>query len=144
MTADLTKEEVDDLLRESGSGVLALTDGKEAYSIPESFGYDGDRLYFQFASTADSKKIDFLETTETATLTVYTEEPAKSVLVQGSIDPVSDDEEIYAATAIAENASIPSLNVYPETPLQEVMMDYYQLMPATITGRSFNPPSTDQ
>ncbi|WP_081927507.1 pyridoxamine 5'-phosphate oxidase family protein [Halobellus rufus] len=138
MTADLTRDEIDTLLRESGSGVLALTDGEEAYSIPESFGYDGNRLYFQFASTADSKKMDFLETTETATLTVYSEEPAKSVLVQGAVDPVPDDEEIRATTSIAENASIPTLNVYPETALQDLTMDYYQLTPDTITGRSFN------
>ena len=147
MTVELTKEEIETLLQESGSGVLALTDGEEAYSIPESFGYDGDKLYFQFAYTKDSKKMAFLETTETATLTIYTENPAKSVLVQGPIEAVPEDEEIRATTAIAENASIPTLNVYPETALQELTMDYYQLTPATITGRSFNvftPSSTDQ
>ncbi len=138
MTAELTKEECDTLLYESGVGVLALTDGTEAYSIPESFGYDGETLYFQFVYKPDSKKIAFLETTETATLTVYDEQPAQSVLVQGPIEPVPEEDETKAATTIAENASIPTLNIYPEPTLDEVRMDYYRLPPTKITGRQFN------
>jgi nitroimidazol reductase NimA-like FMN-containing flavoprotein (pyridoxamine 5'-phosphate oxidase superfamily) len=138
MTTELSKEECDTLLCESGVGVLALTDGTEAYSIPESFGYDGETLFFQFVHKPDSKKIAFLETTETATFTVYDNQPAQSVLVKGPIEPVSDEEETKAATAIAENASIPTLNVYPDTTPAEVTMDYYSLPPTEITGRQFN------
>ncbi|GGL40609.1 pyridoxamine 5'-phosphate oxidase family protein (plasmid) [Halarchaeum sp. CBA1220] len=138
MTTELSKRECDTVLSESGVGVLALTDGTEAYSIPESFGYDGEILYFQFVYKQDSKKIAFLETTDTATLTVYDEQPAQSVIVQGPIEPVPEADETKAATAIAENASIPTLNVYPETTPDEVRMDYYRLPPTAITGRQFN------
>ena len=138
MTDKLSQEEINTLLYESGVGVLALTDGTEAYSIPESFGYDGEKVYFQFVYTADSKKMRFLETTETATLTVYDEHPARSVLVQGSIEPVPGEDETKAATAIAENASIPTLNVYTETTPEEFTMDYYRLEPTAISGRQFS------
>ncbi|MFN1126855.1 pyridoxamine 5'-phosphate oxidase family protein [Halobacterium salinarum] len=138
MTTELSRAESDTLLRESGVGVLALTNGAEAYSIPESFGYAGETLYFQFVYKPDSKKMAFLETTETATFTVYDEQPAQSVLVQGPIEPVPEEDEPKAATAIAENASIPTLNTYPETTLDEIRMDYYRLPPTEITGRQFN------
>src|SRR6056297_2039473 len=114
MTTELSREERDRLLVESGVGVLALTDGTEAYSVPESFGYDGEILYFQFTYTPESKKMVFLETTETATFTVYDEQPAQSVIVRGTLEPVLEDEETKAATAIADNASIPTVNVYPD------------------------------
>ncbi|MDL0132266.1 pyridoxamine 5'-phosphate oxidase family protein, partial [Halobacterium salinarum] len=133
MTTELTNEECETVLSESGVGVLALTDGTEAYSIPESFGYDGETLYFQFVYKPDSKKIAFLDTTETATLTVYDEQPAQSVLVQGPIEAVPEEDETKAATAIAENAAIPTLNIYPETTPDEVKVDYYRLLPAEIT-----------
>jgi nitroimidazol reductase NimA-like FMN-containing flavoprotein (pyridoxamine 5'-phosphate oxidase superfamily) len=147
MAEVLSREDCDSLLYESGVGVLALTDGGEAYSIPESFGYDGETVYFQFVNTSESKKISFLETTETATFTVYTEQPAQSVLVQGSVEPVPDADESKAASAIAENAAIPTLNVYPDRTIGEFTMDYYRLRPASITGRQFStftPPSDDQ
>jgi len=137
MTSKLDRTEADVLLRDAGVGTLALTDGTEAYSIPESFGYDGETLYFQFVYTEESKKMAFLETTDRATLTVCTEDPARSVLVQGSVEPVPEDDEIEAAAAIAENASIPTLNVYPDAAPEDLSMDYYRLTPAEISGRGF-------
>jgi nitroimidazol reductase NimA-like FMN-containing flavoprotein (pyridoxamine 5'-phosphate oxidase superfamily) len=147
MTTELSTEDCETLLSESGVGVLALTDGTEAYSIPESFGYNGETLYFQFVYKPDSKKMAFLETTETATFTVYDKQPAQSVLVQGPIEPVPEEDETKAATAIAENASIPTLKVYPETMPDEISMGYHRLRPTEITGRKFNaftPTSDDQ
>ena len=137
MTSKLDRTEADVLLRDAGVGTLALTDGAEAYSIPESFGYDGETLYFQFVYTEESKKMAFIETTDRATLTVCTDDPARSVLVQGSVEPVPEDDEIEAAAAIAENATIPTLNVYPETAPGEISMDYYRLRPTEVSGRRF-------
>jgi nitroimidazol reductase NimA-like FMN-containing flavoprotein (pyridoxamine 5'-phosphate oxidase superfamily) len=147
MTTELTQEEIDLLLCESGVGVLALTNGSEAYSIPESFGYDGETLYFQFVYTPDSKKMALLETTDTATFTVYDEQPAQSVLAQGPVESVPKENEPKAATAITENASIPTLNVYPDTRPDELTIEFYRLQPTTVTGRhfsAFTPMADDQ
>ncbi|MFD1643677.1 pyridoxamine 5'-phosphate oxidase family protein [Halohasta litorea] len=138
MATELSREEIDLLLCESGVGVLALTNGSEAYSIPESFGYDGETLYFQFVFTSGSKKMALLETTDTASFTVYDEQPAQSVLVQGPVESVPEGNEPKAATAIAENASIPTLNVYPDTPPDEFTMEFYRLRPTAVTGRQFS------
>jgi len=137
MTSELSESESDELLCEAGVGVLAVTDGSDAYSVPESFGYDGERLYFQFVYTDDSKKMAFLEETETVSFTVHEATPARSVIVQGEVERVPDDDESRAATAIAENASIPTLNVYPGTGPDDIDIDYYQLTPSEITGRQF-------
>ncbi|MCD2204488.1 pyridoxamine 5'-phosphate oxidase family protein [Halobacterium sp. KA-6] len=142
MTTELSCDEIDTLLRESGAGVLSLTDGKETYAIPESFGYDGDHLYFQFVHHPDSQKMAFLETTDTATLTVYTDTPSKSVIVRGPVEPVPDDDQTIASTAIAENADIPTLNVYPEHSPDELLMTFYQLSPTERSGRKFNEVTT--
>lgn len=72
VTSTVAQSKIDTLLREHGTGVLALANGREAYSIPESFGYDGETLHFQFVFDVDSKKMAFLETTETASFTIYT------------------------------------------------------------------------
>ena len=148
MTSELTDAEIEALLCEEGVGFLAVTDGAEAYSIPESFGYDSERerLYFQFVYASDSKKMAFLETTETATLTVYSENPARSVLVSGTVEPITEDEQPRAASAIAENASIPTLNVNPRANPDDITMAYYRLLPNEISGRKFQAPtsSSDQ
>lgn len=137
MTAELERSKIDQLLRERGTGVLALTNGSEAYSIPESFGYDGETLYFQFVYDEDSTKMAFLETTDTASFTVYTTEPAQSVIVTGPIERVPETEQTVAATAVAENAEIPTLNTDPEKHPQELDFTFYRLLPHELSGRKF-------
>ncbi|AGB36307.1 pyridoxamine 5'-phosphate oxidase family protein [Natronococcus occultus] len=134
-TSELTESETAELLRNANSGVLSLTDGTETYAIPQSFGYDGSSLYFQLVCTADSTKVAFIETTDIATFTVYTERPTKSVIVRGKLDPVPEDEETDAMAVIAENATIPTLNVSPDTPTAELSCRLYRLTPEMVSGR---------
>lgn len=64
------RAEIDQFLREQGTGVLSLADAGETYAPPMSFGYDGDRLYFVMIRFGDdSTKLDFADTTTRATLT---------------------------------------------------------------------------
>lgn len=134
----LTDEEIDRFLEEAGTGVLSLADGSDTYAVPMSFGYDGKNLYFQFVYTDGSRKLSFFETTGTATFTTYsTDEPARSVVVRGTLQVVPDEEEIVASIAIIENAATPTLNVTTSETLEEVSFDYYQLAPSEISGRRF-------
>ncbi|MEF8855836.1 MAG: pyridoxamine 5'-phosphate oxidase family protein [Haloplanus sp.] len=140
MTAhELSRDEIDASLRDAGAGVLSLTDGGETYAVPESFGYDGDHIYFQSVYTDDSRKMAFIETTDLATLTVFTECPAESVIVRGRLGAVPDDEAIPARRAIAANATIPALNVSPDTPTEDLEFTLYRLAPEEISGRRFGP-----
>ncbi|ADD07323.1 FMN-binding domain protein (plasmid) [Natrialba magadii ATCC 43099] len=138
-TEALTDEEIDAFLREHGTGVLSVADGSDAYAIPQSFGYDGEDLYFQFVSAAHSSKQSFAEQTETATFTVYDDEPAQSVIARGALAPVSADESTHAMSVIAENAMIPTVNISPDTPVPALSFQLYRLQPTELTGRTFGP-----
>ncbi|MFA9425591.1 pyridoxamine 5'-phosphate oxidase family protein [Natronorubrum sp. A-ect3] len=140
MTATaLTRDEIDAFLREQGSGVLSLTDGAETYAVPESFGYDGGNLYFQLVSDSDSQKLSFIETTNTATLTAFTDDPPRSVLARGPLEPVPEAAHQRASSAIAANATIPALNVSLETTTDELAFEFYRLVPRELSGRAFDP-----
>ncbi|SIR66614.1 pyridoxamine 5'-phosphate oxidase family protein [Natronorubrum thiooxidans] len=140
MTATaLTRDEIDAFLREQGSGVLSLTDGAETYAVPESFGYEGDVLYFQLGFDSDSQKLSFIETTDVATLTAFTDDPARSVLVRGPLEPVPEADQQRASGAIAANATIPALNVSLETMTDELAFEFYRLVPQELSGRAFGP-----
>ncbi|WP_096389063.1 pyridoxamine 5'-phosphate oxidase family protein [Halopenitus persicus] len=137
VTVQLEADEIDEILRTAGSGVLSLCNGTETYAVPESFGYDGDVLYFQLVHDDDSEKMAFIETTDAATFTVYDESPAESVIVRGPIETVPEDDRAVAMNAIAENAAIPTLNVSPTAALDDLSMNLYQLRPADVSGRAF-------
>ncbi|MUV59143.1 pyridoxamine 5'-phosphate oxidase family protein [Halogeometricum sp. CBA1124] len=135
MVVEMTPSAVDALLTEAGSGVLSLADGAETYAVPESFGYDGDALYFQLVYHETSRKMAFVRATEVATFTVYTDDPAESVLVRGRLERVPDADRAAASAAMADNAEIPALNVYPDTEAEDLSMAFYRLIPETVSGR---------
>jgi hypothetical protein len=138
MTAEsLDSDEIDAFLREVGTGVLSLTDSGETYAIPESFGYDGQSVYFQPVYDGDSRKMAFIETTDVATLTAYTERPARSVIVRGTLEPVPEAEAVCARRAIAANATIPSLEVDPDGPTDDREVSLYRLRAEDVSGRAF-------
>lgn len=137
VTEELDQGSIDRLLRTHGTGVLSLTNGADAYAVPQSFGYDGDTLYFQLATDADSRKLAFIEATETASFAVYTTDPSRSVVVDGPLESVSADERAAAATAVAENAEIPTLDVHPERPPSDLDFEFYRLRPTHRSGRAF-------
>jgi len=140
MTEKMNRSAIDELLRAEGAGVLSLTDGAETYAIPESFGYDGTYLYFQFAHEDDSRKMAFLDTTDVATFTVFTTDPAESVQARGRIEAVPASEHDAAAAALAENAIVPTMNVIPDTPVDDLSMAFYRFVVDSLSGRVFEDP----
>ncbi|MUV86196.1 pyridoxamine 5'-phosphate oxidase family protein [Natronomonas sp. CBA1123] len=140
MTQKMSQSGIDALLSAEGAGVLSLTDGAETYAIPESFGYDGTHLYFQFAHEDDSRKMAFLETTDVATFTVFTTEPAESVQARGRIEAVPHADHDAAAAALADNATVPTMNVIPDTPVEDLSMAFYRLVADSLSGRVFDDP----
>lgn len=133
----MSKTEVEEFLEETGTGVLSLSSQDESYAIPESFGFQDGALYFQLVWDEGSEKMSYIESTKTATLTVFSEEPAQSVIVRGTIEVVPSDEHPVAATAVAENANIPTLNVIPDKVPAELSMGFYRLEPDEMAGRIF-------
>ncbi len=133
----MSRREIDDFLEERGAGVLSLTRETDTYAVPESFGYDGDHLYFQFIYDEDSRKMAFMETTDTVTFTAFTETPPQSVIVRGTLERIPADDELLATEAIAENSELPTLNVLPDRQFEDLTTEYYRLVPGERSGRKF-------
>lgn len=88
-------EDVEALLESSGWGVLSLADGDVPYSLPISYGYDGDGVYFAFiASGPSNRKTEFVAEGTPARLLV-TDVRARfdwqSVAVTGPVRAVDRD-----------------------------------------------------
>ncbi|ELZ29841.1 flavin-nucleotide-binding protein [Halogeometricum pallidum JCM 14848] len=108
----MDEEEVDAFLQRHGIGVLSLADEGDAYGVPISFGYDGERLYFVFLRGETSQKEAFAETTTRATLTAFDvagRHEWESVIVAGRLNVVDGDEWDALVSAMEDNAWFPSL-----------------------------------
>lgn len=142
---EVPEEHSRECLERAEFGVLALSNGSEAYSIPVSFGYDSGvrTLYFLFGFDESNRKAAFIETTDTASFTVVDSELPdawESVLVTGTVEPVPDDEEEEAYAALAETATFPAASTLEEY-VDETNLSHalYELDVETINGRSANP-----
>jgi nitroimidazol reductase NimA-like FMN-containing flavoprotein (pyridoxamine 5'-phosphate oxidase superfamily) len=109
----MAEDELDDALRELTHGTLSLARDGEAYGVPISFGYDGERIFLYLIKFGDrSKKIEFSEQTETASLTAYEANSRfdwKSVIVTGSLHELDEDEVEHMDEVMDDNAWHPSL-----------------------------------
>lgn len=105
----MADEAVDELLDTAGWGVLSLAADDEPYSLPISFGYDGDAVYFAFLRMREgSRKSAFVADGKTARLLV-TDVRARfdwrSVAVVGPVEPVDsgDDDWETLLSVLEEN-----------------------------------------
>jgi hypothetical protein len=110
----LTDDEIDDLLRESGWGVLSTCRDGVPYSVPLSFGYAApDAAYFAFVGTsAEGRKVQYAAATRRAGLLAFdVNGPAdwRSVYVEGPLERVHVDEWDTAREALAANGWHPQL-----------------------------------
>lgn len=119
---ELDDPAIDDVLTETGVGVLSMSADGVPYGVPLSFGYDGsDRLYFVFlGATAELRKETYAEQSDVASFTAFEVDPDgswRSVIVAGPIDRITIDEWDSARTAVADNAY--QSNLLAEYELQE-------------------------
>lgn len=132
----MDRTEADEFLRDQGVGVLSLADDGEAYGVPISFGYDGERLYFFLVRFGeDSEKLDFAGTTTAASFAAYDFEDEhrwRSVVVRGPIEPVPEGDVEAADDALSDNARFASLFPFGE-PMTE--RPRYQLTVEEVTGQ---------
>lgn len=134
--SDMTAAEIDEFLTETGHGIFSVASGDRAYSVPISFGYDGERVFLELITFGDhSKKSEYLRDTTEACLVaaeVNDRFDWRSVVVTGPVERVSEDEAQYHRDVLDENGWFPV--IYPRSePLTEktrVVLD-----PATVGGR---------
>lgn len=130
-TNQMSESEIEHVLEEHGHGVLALAKEDTSYAVPMSFAYSSEDeciyLYaLQFGNT--SKKIEFLDRTETATFVVYSVESRnewRSVIVTGTASEIEEAEfksisnisnEQYVDELLKESAWFPMF----ESPMEPI------------------------
>jgi len=144
---DHSPTELRDYLDPAEYGVLGLTNDGEAYTIPLSFGYDApvSTLYFLLAFEENSKKREFLRTTDVANfLVVETDLPDswQSVVFTGSVSRVADDHSQDAYTALADTAVFPAPFTFDdgdnEAPIEQSL---YEFDVETVSARRASQPA---
>jgi len=136
---DISREIAERFLSTYGHGVLSMAKGNDGFGIPISYGYDAsnDCCIVQFISDSESQKRQFLETSETVTLTTYTYSPNgdwQSVIATGSLESLSDEEVAdWAAEVFFSQAA----DVYTSNRkvIKDAEIAWYALELETLTGR---------
>ena len=113
---------INEVLTETGIGVLSMSEGGEPYGVPLSFGYDGnDRLYFVFlGASTELRKEAYAEQASVASFTTFDVDPDgswRSVIVAGPLDRITIDEWDVAREALADNAY--RSNLFSDHEIQE-------------------------
>lgn len=141
-TVGMDDAEIEDRLRQSQTGVLSLSNESDAYAVPIAHYYDGEGLYFRLGITEDSKKQEFLGTTETACYVLYDTEPTDdaaeleswSILVTGRLSELSESASDRFDTAAINRAFTP-IRVFDE-PIEDIEIVILELEIDVMTGRA--------
>lgn len=99
-TIGMEQNEIEERLRSTKTGVLALANDSDAYAVPLAHHYDGEVLYFRLGEKAKGRKDAFLENTRVASYVVYgteetenaTELESWSIIATGSVHELSESE----------------------------------------------------
>jgi len=131
-TVGMDTDTVDDYLRRGNHGVLALADGDDAYAVPLSYHYDGQRFLLRVSTHADeSEKQRYLDTTDTATFVCFAAAPRESwsIHVRGPVAEWSGD-----ADEATLNEWFPPFRLFDEA-VEDVAFTLYELDITSVVGR---------
>jgi nitroimidazol reductase NimA-like FMN-containing flavoprotein (pyridoxamine 5'-phosphate oxidase superfamily) len=135
-TTGLSDEEIADLLAAHHVGVLALADDGTAYTVPVDYHYDGGSLIVRLTDDGASRKLDYLETTDTPEFLVYGhggDYESWSILITGDLhelDPGAED--IDAATV---NDWFGPVRIFDES-VSEVELRFFEMDIERLVGRA--------
>lgn len=106
----MSSDDIDNLLVSEGYGILSLSRDDEPYSIPVSFGYDGESIYLGLLELGpDPTKMEFVAEGATARLLVTDISNRfdwRSIAITGPIQPVDEgtEERKHLLDTLADNA----------------------------------------
>ncbi|RCU48336.1 pyridoxamine 5'-phosphate oxidase family protein [Haloplanus salinus] len=130
-TVGMDATELDDYLRAGSHGVLALAAGDDAYAVPLSYHYDGDRLLLRVSSHDDGEKRRYLDATGTATFIVFAADTDESwsIHVRG---PVTESSAPVDEATL--NEWFPPFRLFDEA-VEDVDFTLYELGMESVVGR---------
>jgi len=95
----MSRDDIDRLLRTQGYGILSLCDDGTPYSIPISFGYDGESVYLPFLNEGPQSTKAELVSEETVARLLVTDIRGRfnwrSVSITGPLDSVDPDSDAF-------------------------------------------------
>lgn len=138
-TGGLSEEEIESHLTTNQTGVLALARDDDAYAIPLVHEFHGDRFRFRLGMTDESRKGEFLDSTQTACYVVYgiseTDAPRQleswSVIARG---PVREVQGTGAFDPTEINEQFAPLRLFGEA-VDDVEIVVAELEIESIAGR---------
>ena len=93
----MSRDDIDQLLRTQGYGIVSLCDDNTPYSVPLSFGYDGESVYLPFLTESpESTKAELISEESTVRLLatdITGRFDWRSVAVTGPVHAVDRDSE---------------------------------------------------
>jgi uncharacterized protein len=93
----MSSEDIDKLLVSQGYGIVSLCREGEPYSIPISFGYDGEHIYFGFLEDSPNPtKMEYIDEGVTARLLVTDIRGRfdwQSIAITGSVRSLDSESE---------------------------------------------------
>lgn len=107
---EIEQDEIDALLDSAGWGVLSMANDGEVYSLPISFGYTGEEIYFAFIRrTPSDEKFEYITDGQNVRLLVTDVQSRvdwRSVAVSGPVTSIErgGDEWTDMLDSMAENA----------------------------------------
>lgn len=130
-TMGMTDAEVDEQLRSGQHGVLGLADSDDAYAVPLSYHYDGERFLLRVSDHDHAEKRRYLEGTGTATFVCYeaTADASWSVQIRGPVEQWSMDVD-----EVTLNEWFPPFRLFDEA-VEDVEFVVYELGLEQVTGR---------
>lgn len=136
----MVTEEAHSVLKSKGHGVLSLGAGNRGYGIPISYAYDDDntRIVLEFVNSKDSKKQEFIETTDEVTLTVYNYESVnrwESVIVTGSLARLSENDVSDRFASLFFSQAEDAAGDLRWIDLEDIQRDWYEIQISSISGR---------
>jgi len=142
---ELSADEIDEMLIRNGIGVLGLIDDGQPYTIPMSFGYDGDEMAFpmQWGTGYDGRKERCVESNTNASFTIYERDTDnqqlwRSIVMTGDLYQIAEENKEQAFASLAANAEFaPDLGVWG-IPFDQVELRLYGLSVDECTGREFS------
>ncbi len=137
---EMVAAEIDEFLSGTETGVLALADDNDPYSIPISYGYDADSgaFYMRLVSTPDSDKRGFLSSKPRAKLVIYDENDTqtryRSVVATGTLEQIDPNEMSVEEIEQYGEARRPLFEIWGQGKA-ELDIKLYRLKPDELTGR---------
>ncbi|MFC3478271.1 pyridoxamine 5'-phosphate oxidase family protein [Halobacterium litoreum] len=129
-TTGMDESAVERHLRDADHCVLSLADGGDAYAVPVSCHWDGERVLLRLSEHGDESKFDYLDATESACVVFYGADgdDSWSVLLRGDLVERETPDE---ATL---NEWFGPFRVFDEA-VEDVSFRVFALEPEAVTGR---------